>query len=173
MKSERFESLINKCCLHYYKKRANEISDDNLSFVRRSANELLRNKASKEAMKKRLLSNDYHYEEEVDDIDVNPNLYSMNVCAVCVASSIEHGRGADDDGGFLRHQHVEWRDDDEYGRYWRSGADQPNRQSDEHEHNECDSTIHIRWNDVHSAYGHDPTDQSQHHHRTAFRGAAG
>ena len=79
MKSERFESLINKCCLHYYKKSSSEISDDNLSFIRRSANELLRNKASKEAMKKRLLSNDYRYEEDLDDVDVNQNLYAMNV----------------------------------------------------------------------------------------------
>lgn len=69
--------------------RQSEISDDNLSFIRRSANELLRNKASKEAMKKRLLSNDYHYEEEVDDIDVSPNLYSMNVWVVRARSSVE------------------------------------------------------------------------------------
>ena len=79
MKSERFESLINKCCLHYYKKSSSEISDDNLSFIRQSANKLLRNKASKEAMKKRLLSNDYRYEEDLDDVDVNQNLYAMNV----------------------------------------------------------------------------------------------
>ena len=133
MKSERFDALINKCCLHYYKKTATEISDDNLSFIRRSANELLRNKASKEAMKKRLLSNDYHYEEEVDDIDVSPNLYSMNVWVVRARSSVEHGRGADDDGGHVRHKRVEQCDDAEYGRHRRSDAPQPHPQSDEHE----------------------------------------
>lgn len=77
MKSERFDELINQCCMHFYKKTASETSDDNLSFIRRSANELLRNKASKEAMRKRLLSNDYRYEE--DDIDISQQMYGVQV----------------------------------------------------------------------------------------------
>lgn len=77
MKSERFDELINQCCMHFYKKTAGETSDDNLSFIRRSANELLRNKASKEAMRKRLLSNDYRYEE--DDIDISQQMYGVQV----------------------------------------------------------------------------------------------
>ena len=75
MKSDRFEDLVNHCCLHFYKKTAQETSDDNLSFIRRSANELLRNKASKEAMKKRIVSNDYHFDED----DVEPQqLYAVH-----------------------------------------------------------------------------------------------
>lgn len=78
MKSKRFEDLIDRCCMHFYKKHFKEISDDNLSFIRRSANELLRNKASKEAMRKRLLSTDYHCEENVDDV-ISASVYSIPV----------------------------------------------------------------------------------------------
>lgn len=53
MKSVRFNELIDKCCMYFYKKPSSEVSDDNLSFIRRSANELLRNKASKEALRKK------------------------------------------------------------------------------------------------------------------------
>lgn len=55
LKSERYENLINDACLYYYKESVNNISEDTLAFVRRSANELLRNKASKEAIRKKLL----------------------------------------------------------------------------------------------------------------------
>ncbi|KAK8805856.1 hypothetical protein WA158_002512 [Blastocystis sp. Blastoise] len=58
MKSPRYDTLIDHACMFFYKKPANEVSDDTLAFVRRSANELLRNKASKEAMRKRLSKND-------------------------------------------------------------------------------------------------------------------
>lgn len=77
MKSERFEDLINRCCMQFYKKSAADTSDDNLSFIRRSANELLRNKASKEAMKKRILANDYH--DFDDDMDITPVQFSVHV----------------------------------------------------------------------------------------------
>lgn len=55
LKSERYENLINDVCMYYYKESVNNINEDTLSFVRRSANELLRNKASKEALRKKLL----------------------------------------------------------------------------------------------------------------------
>ena len=77
MKSPRFEELIDSCCQQFYHKAMNETSDDNLSFIRRSANELLRNKASKEAMKKRILNNDYRYED--DDIETTHPLYNVHV----------------------------------------------------------------------------------------------
>ena len=55
LKSERYENLINDVCLYYYKQTVNNINEDTLAFVRRSANELLRNKASKEALRKKLV----------------------------------------------------------------------------------------------------------------------
>lgn len=55
LKSERYENLINDACLYYYKEMTTNISEDTLAFVRRSANELLRNKASKEALRKKLV----------------------------------------------------------------------------------------------------------------------
>lgn len=53
-KSPRFDQLIDSTCMYFYKKHASQVCEDTLNFVRRSANELLRNKASKDAMKKRL-----------------------------------------------------------------------------------------------------------------------
>lgn len=58
VKSPRFDQLIDNACMFFYKKRANQVSEDTLNFIRRSANELLRNKASKDAMKKRLTLED-------------------------------------------------------------------------------------------------------------------
>ena len=55
LKSERYENLINDVCLYYYKQTVTSINEDTLAFVRRSANELLRNKASKEALRKKLV----------------------------------------------------------------------------------------------------------------------
>lgn len=55
LKSERYENLINDVCMYYYKESVNNINEDTLAFVRRSANELLRNKASKEALRKKLM----------------------------------------------------------------------------------------------------------------------
>ena len=54
IKSPRFDQLIDSTCMYFYKKHASQVCEDTLNFVRRSANELLRNKASKDAMKKRL-----------------------------------------------------------------------------------------------------------------------
>ena len=64
MKSSRFDSLIDQCCKYFYNKPSSEVSDDNLSFIRRSANELLRNKASKEALRKKIMSPDNHMDDE-------------------------------------------------------------------------------------------------------------
>ena len=55
LKSERYENRINDVCLYYYKQTVTSINEDTLAFVRRSANELLRNKASKEALRKKLV----------------------------------------------------------------------------------------------------------------------
>ena len=65
LKSPRFDSLINSACLYFYKKSSNHVSEDCLNFIRRSANELLRNKASKDAIKKRLTSeeDDAHFDK--------------------------------------------------------------------------------------------------------------
>lgn len=76
MKSPRFTDLIDKCCQHFYRKPASEVGEDNRSFIRRSANELLRNKASKEALRKKLTSPDYHYDED-EDMDVSLSMYSL------------------------------------------------------------------------------------------------
>lgn len=54
LKSQRYESLINDTCLYYYKASTSNINEDTLAFVRRSANELMRNKASKDALIKKL-----------------------------------------------------------------------------------------------------------------------
>ena len=85
MKSERFEDLINRCCMQFYKKSAADTTDDNLSFIRRSANELLRNKASKEAMKKRILANDYH--DFDDDMDIPPVQFNVHVSLFFISQS--------------------------------------------------------------------------------------
>lgn len=71
VKSPRFEQLIDNACMFFYKKRANQVSEDTLSFIRRSANELLRNKASKDAMKKRLTveEDDGNIEKVIRDND--------------------------------------------------------------------------------------------------------
>ena len=54
LKSDRYENLINDTCLYYYKVTTSNINEDTLAFVRRSANELMRNKASKDALVKKL-----------------------------------------------------------------------------------------------------------------------
>ncbi|KAK8809506.1 hypothetical protein WA158_000449 [Blastocystis sp. Blastoise] len=63
MKSQRYQDFINQACLVFYKKPVNDINEDTVGFIRRSANELLRNKASKEALRKRLMKPD---EPDVD-----------------------------------------------------------------------------------------------------------
>ena len=63
VRSPHYDKLINQACLYFYKKPSSQVSEDTLAFIRRSASELLRNKASKEAMRKRLCA------EEEDGID--------------------------------------------------------------------------------------------------------
>ena len=58
LKSPRYESLINDTCLYYYKATSSNINEDTFAFVRRSANELMRNKASKDALIKKLRQQD-------------------------------------------------------------------------------------------------------------------
>ena len=65
VRSPHYEKLIDQACLYFYKRPASEVSEDTLAFIRRSANELLRNKSSKEAMRKRLCAED---EETLDKI---------------------------------------------------------------------------------------------------------
>ena len=68
IKSPRFDQLIDSTCMYFYKKHASQVCEDTLNFVRRSANELLRNKASKDAMKKRLT-------QEEDDGSIDKALH--------------------------------------------------------------------------------------------------
>ena len=89
MKSPRYDTLIDQACMFFYHKSANEVSDDTLAFVRRSANELLRNKASKEAMRKRLSKNDNDYIE--NDLD-SMKLYST-VCNEWNCHDVLDGNG--------------------------------------------------------------------------------
>ena len=71
MKSQRYQDFINQACIEFYKKPASEINDDTVGFIRRSSNELLRNKASKEAMRKRLSKNDNDYiEKDLDSMKI-------------------------------------------------------------------------------------------------------
>ena len=65
VKSPRYDQLIESACMYFYKKSSSQVSEDTLNFIRRSANELLRNKASKEAMRKRLRSE----EDDEEDLD--------------------------------------------------------------------------------------------------------
>ena len=67
-KSPRFDQLIDSTCMYFYKKHASQVCEDTLNFIRRSANELLRNKASKDAMKKRLT-------QEEDDGSIDKALH--------------------------------------------------------------------------------------------------
>ena len=65
VQSPHYKKLIDQACLYFYKRPSSEVCDDTLAFIRRSANELLRNKTSKEAMRKRLCAED---EEGLDKI---------------------------------------------------------------------------------------------------------
>ena len=58
VRSPHYEKLINQACLYFYKKPSTEVSEDTLAFIRRAANELLRNKSSKEGMRKQLCAED-------------------------------------------------------------------------------------------------------------------
>lgn len=97
VKSPRFEQLIDNACMFFYKKRASQVSEDTLSFIRRSASELLRNKASKDAMKKRLTM-----EEEDSNIDKvirdNDNTLSREYdITQADANEMDDGTDSDDD----------------------------------------------------------------------------
>lgn len=79
VKSPRFDQLIDNACMFFYKKRANQVSEDTLNFIRRSANELLRNKASKDAMKKRLTleDDDANIDKVIRDNDTIPRDFEV------------------------------------------------------------------------------------------------
>lgn len=79
VKSPRFDQLIDNACMFFYKKRANQVSEDTLNFIRRSANELLRNKASKDAMKKRLTleEDDANIDKVIRDNDTIPRDFEV------------------------------------------------------------------------------------------------
>ena len=77
LKSDRYENLINDVCMYYYKESVNNINEDTLSFVRRSANELLRNKASKEALRKKLVQ-----ATQTSAAIMDPSMQDSNVVAV-------------------------------------------------------------------------------------------
>ena len=91
LKSERYEGLINFACMYYYKEMVTNISEDTLAFVRRSANELLRNKASKEAIRKKLLQNQTTRPDGVDDLrgDVPIDMIQSRVPFVNDVSSVD------------------------------------------------------------------------------------
>ena len=55
MKSVRFEQLVNQVCIMFYKKPASNISEDTISFIRRSIHELFRSKW-KEQLQAQLIS---------------------------------------------------------------------------------------------------------------------
>ena len=79
VKSPRYDQLIDNACMYFYKKPSSQVSEDTLAFIRRSANELLRNKASKEAMRKRLClpeeEDDTAMDKAIRDNDIFPKEY--------------------------------------------------------------------------------------------------
>ena len=85
MKSQRYQDFINQACIEFYKKPASEINDDTVGFIRRSSNELLRNKASKEALKKRLMKAD---DIESGDMKLDSSTILKSVCIPSSFSSI-------------------------------------------------------------------------------------
>ena len=102
VKSPRYDQLIESACMYFYKKPASQVSEDTLNFIRRSANELLRNKASKEAMRKRLRSEEGD-EEDLDkmivDNDTVPREYDME--------ELENVESSDDEYILSRHSLAE------------------------------------------------------------------
>lgn len=81
VKSYRYEQLIDNVCLLFYKKPASQVCEDTLNFIKRSTNELLRNKTSKEVMKKRLCTDDEDstvVEKVIRDNEVGPKGYDMD-----------------------------------------------------------------------------------------------
>ena len=80
IKSPHYDQLIDNACMYFYKKSSSQVSEDTLNFIRRSANELLRNKASKEAMRKRLClteeENESSMNKVIRDNDLFPKEYA-------------------------------------------------------------------------------------------------
>lgn len=59
-KSVRFEQLVNNTCVYYYKKAMSNVSEDTVSFIRRSIHDMLKNKAEKDQIHSKLLSSPQH-----------------------------------------------------------------------------------------------------------------
>ena len=81
VKSPRYEQLIDHACMFFDKKSSSQVSEDTLNFIRRSANELLRNKASKEAMRKRLCieeDDEAAVEKVIRDNEMMPKDFDMD-----------------------------------------------------------------------------------------------
>ena len=98
IKSPRFDQLIDSTCMYFYKKHASQVCEDTLNFVRRSANELLRNKASKDAMKKRLTQ-----EEDDGSIDkaLHDNEYTQQEYDGVTAENQDGSDDSDSDDDFV------------------------------------------------------------------------
>ena len=97
-KSPRFDQLIDCTCMYFYKKHASQVCEDTLNFIRRSANELLRNKASKDAMKKRLTQ-----EEDDGSIDkaLHDNEYTQQEYDGVTAENQDGSDDSDSDDDFV------------------------------------------------------------------------
>ena len=97
-KSPRFDQLIDSTCMYFYKKHASQVCEDTLNFIRRSANELLRNKASKDAMKKRLTQ-----EEDDGSIDkaLHDNEYTQQEYDGVTAENQDGSDDSDSDDDFV------------------------------------------------------------------------
>lgn len=98
IKSPRFDQLIDSTCMYFYKKHASQVCEDTLNFIRRSANELLRNKASKDAMKKRLTQ-----EEDDGSIDkaLHDNEYTQQEYDGVTAENQDGSDDSDSDDDFV------------------------------------------------------------------------
>ena len=82
VKSPRYDQLIDNACMFFYKKSATQVSEDTLNFIRRSANELLRNKASKEAMRKRLCLTEEENESAMNKIIRENDLFPKDYASM-------------------------------------------------------------------------------------------
>lgn len=91
-KSPRYDQLVEEVCVYFYKKTSTQVTEDTLNFIHRSLNELLRNKTSKEAMRKRLSAdgeedNDHSLEKMIHENEMIPREYDMDDMARTADSS--------------------------------------------------------------------------------------